>query len=146
MNAGAVLYVDAVSACNAVYIRAEHGSEPDAAVVAQLAVASENGIFGQKTVFSPCGSHSFYGFDDCHYCLLKGEWCFVTGKVTSNIRGWQAKRIFLFFVLYGKLSATKNGFRRKSESRCKGIMEWWRHLVGRLELAQEAHVVFREHT
>lgn len=71
---------------------------------------------------------------------------FCEGQSYVKYSGLASKAHLFVFCSLRELSATKNGFRRKSESRCKGIMEWGRRLVGRLELAQEAHVVFREHT
>lgn len=71
---------------------------------------------------------------------------FCDGQSYVKYSGLASKAHLFVFCSLREVVGNEKRFRRKSESRCKGIMEWGRRLVGRLELAQEAHVVFREHT
>jgi hypothetical protein len=57
-----VLNIHVISYPYVMNVAANHGIEPNAAIVAQNNIAREGGIVGKKAPFAPFGINSFYRF------------------------------------------------------------------------------------
>ncbi len=100
----AVLDVDAVADTYGVDVAAQHGSEPDAALVAHLHVAYYGAVVGQETVFPYLGCKSSYCLYKCHIiCSLR--------------LGYQRVSSLVFSASHAASSALSSGVRRSRTSR-----------------------------
>lgn len=74
----AVLDVDTVADSDGVHVAAQHGAEPDAALVAHCHVADYRGIVGDEAFFADFWDESSYRFYYRHgYWILDHGYCFA---------------------------------------------------------------------
>lgn len=71
---GPVLHVHFIAHPDTVYIAADDGVEPNAAIITHDHISYNSGIWGQETVGTKLGEFAFYVEDQGHVlCFVKGS-------------------------------------------------------------------------